>query len=341
MILAKPIYTQQGVVLLKEGTVLTEQFIQKINAVDVSHIYIDDELSKGIEVESLVSDQVREATKVTLHETMDKMQKGHFVATRSILQKVEAIITEVTTNPHVLVSLQEIRSRDDYMYQHSINVCVISLLLGNKLGYNDAQLKHLAMGALLHDVGKTQIDYDLTRYRDDYVESEYKLYRQHVRQGYEIIKNMKDASLLAANVALTHHEHYDGTGFPLGKKNTSIHEFARVVAVANEYDNLLYNMPKDRPLRHYEIVEIIVSRAYTWFDPDVVKIFSASISPYPISSGVVLSDGRLGIVAKLNENLPMRPVIRIFDPVSKKAIEDVDLSKTLNLMIVDEKDIDK
>lgn len=339
MVLAKPIYTQRGVILLKEGTILTEAFLDKIKSVEVDHIYIDDALSEGIVVEDLISEEVRQQTSEMLHESLEKMHEGYFVATKAVLEQVEKIVTEVVSNPHVMFSLQEIRSRDDYAYQHAINVCVISLLIAKKMAYNDMQLKHLALGAVLHDAGKTKIEKDLTHYREDYSGSDENVYKLHVREGYELIKNMPDASLLAANVALTHHEHYDGTGFPLGKMNTSIHEFARIVAVANEYDNMLYNQA-DRHLRHYEIIEMIVSKAYTWFDPEVIKIFSKSISPYPVSTGVALSDGRIGIVSRLNESFPTRPVIRVIHKETGMNEGELDLSKELSLMIIDEKEID-
>ncbi len=341
MVLAKPIYTQNGVILLKEETKLTNGFIDKIKSIEIDHIYIQDELSEGIEIESVISESTRIETKKMLTESMSKMRSGYFNASDAIIEKVEVIIDEVVSNPHVMVSLQEIRSREEYMHLHAINVCVISLLIGKKMSYNDAQLKHLALGALLHDVGKTQIDYEISRYREDYIDNELKIYKQHVRYGYEVIKNMPDSSLLAANVALTHHEHYDGTGFPLGKKNTSIHEFARIVAIANEYDNLLYNLPHGMKMRHYEIIELIVSRAYTWFDPEIIKVFRKSISPYPVSTGVVLSDGRSAIVTSINESFPTRPTVRVYEEATMEIIEVLDLSKNLSLMIVDEKDIDK
>lgn len=341
MELAKPIYTNNGVILLKEGTLLNEKLRQKIMGIHTEYVYIADQISAGIEVESLISEETKIETKKFLSESLSNMRKGNFTATEAVMSKVENIIEEVTLNPHVMVSLQEIRTKEEYLFMHAINVCVVSLLIGKKMGYTDAQLRHLALGAILHDVGKTQIEQDLTRYREDYIDQEMKIYKQHVRYGYDIIKEMPDASMLAANIALTHHEHYDGTGFPLGKKNTGIHEYARIVAVANEYDNLLYNQPKARKLPHYEIIELMVSRAYTWFDPDIIKIFRKSISPYPVSTGVLLSDGRVAIVSKLNEELPSRPVVRVINQETMTTIEEIDLANNLNLMIIDEKDIDK
>lgn len=343
MVLAKPIYANNGVILLRDGTKLTQHYVEKIQSLQLPYIYIVDEISEGIVYDEMISEEVKRDTQRALTESIGKLQKGHFNVNEEIVVQVESIISEVVSNPKVMMSVQEIRNKDEYLHMHSINVCVLSLLIGRKKGYNETQLKHLALGALLHDIGKTRIsEIEPVLYRDDYDEKDYNIYKEHVRLGYEIIKDIPNSSLLAANVALTHHENYDGTGFPLGKKNDSIHEFSRIVAIANEYDNLVYNRKEADRMRHYEIIELIVSRAYSWFDPEMVRIFRSSVSPYSIGTGVELSDGRRGLVSRLNENLPTRPTIRIVDPSNlSKVVEEVDLSKNLAIVITDEIDIDE
>lgn len=343
MELAKPIYANNGVILLRDGTKLSQKYIDKIQFLQLPYIYIVDDISVGIEIEEIVSDETKLETRRALSDSIAKMKKGHFNVNDEIAHQVEEIIDEVVSSPRVMMGVQEIRNKDEYLHMHSINVCVLSLLIAKKKGYNDTQLKHLAMGALLHDIGKTKIDViEPTNYREDYSEKEFSFYKEHVRLGYETIKDIPNSSLLAANVALTHHEKYDGSGFPLGKKNDSIHEFSRIVAIANEYDNLVYNRNEEQRLRHYEIIELIVSRAYSWFDPEMVRIFRSSVSPYPIGSGVELNDGRRGIVSKLYDNLPTRPVVRIVNPEDlSQVIEEVDLSKNLSILITDEIDIDE
>lgn len=342
MSLAKPIYSNNGTILLTDGTKLTQNYINKIQYLKLPYIYITDDMSAGIEYEDLITEETKQESRRILAESMDSMKKGHFNVNEQIAQQVEAIITEVISSPRVMLSVQEMRNKDEYLHLHSVNVCVLSLLIAKKKGYNNTQLKHLAMGALLHDIGKTKIDdINPTIYRDDYNDRDYQVYKDHVILGYEAIKDIPGSSLLAANVALTHHEHYDGTGFPLSKKNETIHEFSRIVSIANEYDNLVYNRQEGNRLRHYEIIELIVSRAYTWFDPEMIRVFRSSVSPYPIGSGVQLSDGRIGIVGGLNENLPTRPIIRVVDKIDiTRVLDDVDLSKNLSLMITDEIDID-
>jgi HD-GYP domain-containing protein (c-di-GMP phosphodiesterase class II) len=307
------------------------------------YIYIVDGISVGIEIEEIISEEIKIETRKALFDSIAKIKKGHFNVNDKIAVQVEEIINEVISSPRVMMSVQEIRNKDEFLYMHSINVCVLSLLIAKKKGYNGPQLKHLAMGALLHDIGKIKIGViEPTKYREDYNEKEFSIYKEHVRLGYELIKEIPNSSLLAANIALTHHENYDGSGFPLGKKIDSIHEFSRIVAIANEYDNLVYNQREETRLRHYEIIELIVSRAYTWFDPEIVRVFRSSVSPYPIGSGVELNDGRKGIVSKLNENLPTRPIIRIINLEDlSRIIEEVDLSKNLSILISDEIDIDE
>jgi len=341
MVISKPIYSSSGIILLSEGVELTDRYIEKIIGTGLQHIYIKDELSSGISDDLLVTEETKIETKKVLQDSMKKIKTGSFKSSGDVLKKVEVLIEEVLKSPRVMVSVQEIRSRSDYSLMHAVNVCVISCLLGKKLNYNEVQLKHLALGALLHDLGKVNLKMDCTRYRTDYIELEYEIYKQHPDEGYEMIQEIPDTSLISANIARQHHENYDGSGFPLGLKGEAIHIFARIVAIANEYDNLLFNLPFGTTMKHYEIIECIIAKSYTNFDPNIVKIFASSISPYPLGSGVELSNKQVGIVSKLNESFPTRPFVRIIDETTLKVIEEIDLSTMPSLFIVDEKDIDK
>lgn len=341
MKISQPIYTSQGIILLKEGTVLTQRYIDKILKLDLKHIYIQDELSKNINIEKIISEETKIETKKILERSIETLKSGRFNIGTSIILKVEEIINEVILNPRIMISMQEIRSKDEYLHMHSINVCIISLLMGKELNYNEVQLKHLAIGAILHDIGKINVDFDFSRYREDYIEEEFRIYKQHVNEGYEIVQSIPETSLISANIVKYHHEKYDGTGFPYGLKGDAILDYAKIVAIANEYDNLIYNLSSEKTLKHYEIIELIIAKAYTSFDPDIIKVFAGLISPYPIATGVELSDGRIGIISKTNPNFPTRPTVRIIDSNTMQAVEEVDLSKTLSILIIGEKNIDK
>jgi HD-GYP domain-containing protein (c-di-GMP phosphodiesterase class II) len=341
MINGRPIFTQNGIVLFNTGTVLTQGFIDKIIAAQIDFIYISDEISEGIESTEIISDEMTSVTKKVIFDSLNRFKSGHLSGNIKLINSVEAIITEVINNPRVMISLQEMRNKEEYMYMHALNVCIVSCIIGKRMEYSDKQMRLVALGALLHDVGKVQIDFDCTRYRDDYTEEEFEIYSEHCKIGEEMILNMREINSVVASVARQHHEQYDGSGFPYKLKGDSINELSRIVSIANEYDNLLYNMPKGEELKHYEIIEIITAKAFTAFDPSLIRVFRSSISPYPIGSGVQLNDGRVGIVAKINEAFPTRPLIRIIDSDNKTIIEEIDLSKSISLMIANEKDVDK
>lgn len=341
MVISKPIYTSSGIILLTEGMVLTDRYIEKIVSGGFEFVYINDEVSKGIKLDELIKEETKVETKKVLQECLKRMKSGYFNTGGNVIRKVEEMIKEILLNPRVMVSLQDIRAKNDYLLLHAINVCVISVLLGKKMNYTDIQLKHLAIGALLHDMGKINIQFDFSRYREDYLEKELQVYKLHIQEGYEMIQAIPETTLMSANIVRMHHENYDGSGYPMGLKGDAIHEFAKIVAVANEYDNLLYNQSFDSKLKHYEIIEVIIAKSFTAFDPHVVRVFSNSISPYPLGSGVVLSNGKTGIISNLNSSFPTRPVVRVVDFEDMHIIEEVDLSKIPSLLIMDEIDIDK
>lgn len=330
LIIAKPIYTESGAILINENVKLTNKLIDKIKLLDLKYVYIIDE-KKDINKQEIISEKTKIETKKALEKSINKIKEGHFNVTWDIISKVKNIIEEVTKEPKIIVKVEEIRSKDEYLHMHSINVCIISLIIAKKLNYDSNRLRHLAIGALLHDLGKTKEDYNFSKYRGVYNKNELEIYEKHTKIGYKLITEIPGSSQLSANVALTHHEHYDGTGFPFGKKASDIHEFSRIVAVANEYDNLIYNLPKEMSLKNYEIIELIISRAYSWFDPNIIKVFKESINPFPKGSKVILSDKREGTVEGFNEGFPTRPIIKVINSDSE---EIIDLSTNNKIIII-------
>jgi len=332
-ILAKPIYTVNGVILMKEGTQLNKEYIQKIKSETIRYIYI-----KEVEQSALptiqISDQFNQEIDTLLRTSMATMRDGYLTTDVKVVEKVEQVIQETLANTEIRLYLQKMKDQSNDLLIHAMNVCVVAVLIGKKMAYTDNQLKYLSLGALLHDIGKVSLEYCRNRTSETVKEYSYGEDKEHVRYGYTMLKEMPRMSLLAANIALTHHERYDGSGFPLGKKNTAIHEFARIVAVANKYDHLLNEEVEEEQLKHDEIVEQIISRAYTWFDPEVIKVFRHAISPYPLKTEVRLNDGRIGTVVQLNKAAPTRPIIAIKEAATGKEIERVDLSEALSLLII-------
>lgn len=132
MSLAKPIYSNNGTVLLTGGTKLTQNYITKIQYLKLPYIYITDEISEGIEYEDLITEETKQESKKVLAESLEQLKKGHFNVNDQIANQVENIIAEVISSPRVMLSVQEMRNKDEYLHMHSVNVCVLSLLIAKK-----------------------------------------------------------------------------------------------------------------------------------------------------------------------------------------------------------------
>lgn len=337
MCLAKSIYLENGVALLSVDNFLTDEYIKKIMASGIDIIYIKDALSSGARPNEAISEETERAISQEFFKYLQTVNQGHYIISQSLIETVTKVVTEVITQPKVLVGIQQMRSRSDKLYAHSVTVCILSVILGEKLGLKIRDLQILALGALFHDIGKLKIDRQLwCKLPDQMTKAELREYKKHPQYGYQMIYAMDKALLPVAIIALSHHEYYNGNGFPLAKKGKHISLFSRIVAVVANYDRLLFS---DKQLKQYMVIELIVSKAYDHFDPDIIQLFSETVVPFPVGTGILLNDGRKGLVMKLHEGFPTRPLIKLVGD-QKQEHELVDLTKQLNLFIMDEIDIE-
>ena len=170
----------------------------------------------------------------------------------------------------------------------------------------------LGMGLLLHDVGKLALPTSITGKRDELTAEEWELMRSHPRLGLELLRG-DDFSPLVKAVVLRHHERWDGTGYPDGKRGLEIHEMARIAAVADVYDAVTSERNYAPAKPAHEGVRAILEGSGTQFDPDVVDIFSRLVAPFPPGVELRLSDGRRAVVVSVPEEALDRPLVRVIE----------------------------
>ena len=188
-----------------------------------------------------------------------------------------------------MINLVDIKSMDNYTYQHSVNVALLSLVLGVQLQLNQNELYNLCIGALLHDIGKTLIPKQLILKPGPLTDEEYKTVKEHTTKGYDFLKGCLEIPAPARIVALQHHEKINGYGYPDNIKNKSINRFARIVSIADVYDALTSDRPYSKAMCPNDAVEYIFSHGDTQFDYEMVKVFSKAVVPYPPGTLVKLS----------------------------------------------------
>ena len=265
-----------------------------------------------------------------VYSVLDDMRQGKPVDTAQSQEVVDTMVTEIMGNREAMVNLIDIRTFDDYTFSHSVNVAVLSILIAAKMGIKEKEIKEFGVGALLHDVGKVEIQDEILNKRGALTDEEFLEMKKHPVFSRQLLMQDGNISQKAIDIAYQHHEKFDGRGYPQGLKGENIALFARVAAIADVYDALTSDRIYRPKMEPYKAMKIILSGNGTHFDPKVVEVFVRHMSVYPIESMVNLSSGEVAIVIRASEHSLIAPVVRLlFDENGNKITskEEIDLSK--------------
>lgn len=337
MVLARPIYNE-GRLILAEGTNNLGRYIKSLNRLGISEIYIEDAISEGIDVPDVLTVKTRNICKETIRNTFKDFTNRGKIQVDGIEKSIDLVIEEILQNKDVLISLNDIGAADEYTYTHSVSTTVYALLLAQRLGYKIEMMKRLAIGTILHDIGKIYIDHDIMFKEGKLTDKEYEYVKKHTLLGYNALKSCDSLSELSRIISLTHHEHIDGTGYPRGLKGDELHQFSKIVAIADVYDALTSTRCYRPKWSNKQAMDMLMQYCGTKFDTDLVCRFLQLIAVYPNGTQVKLTDGRVGIVKEQNPGMPLRPIVRIFAEAdgSKNEMYDVNLMAELNIVIAED-----
>lgn len=282
--------------------------------------------------------QTRKEAKYIVNKTMNNYQFSPAIDVKKVKYVANKILNELLADDYILYNLTEIKSVDDYTFEHSVNVCVLSLITGIGLGFDIQRLRELGVGAMMHDIGKLCIPRKILKKPSQLTVEEFEEIKKHTVLGYELLRKSNQVSMISAYIAFGHHERYDGSGYPLQLKGDNIQICARVVAIADVYDALTSDRVYRKKLRTNEVYEYITTLGANHFDPSVIESFVKYVSVYPVGTGVLLNTKERGIVVRDNKIAPTRPVVRIVynEKMQKQSIyKEIDLSMLTNVFIVD------
>lgn len=310
MVVAKTIYGEHSKILLARGVALTEQYIYRLKELGIMSLYVTDETLGDIEVPETISEQTRVETMNLTREAFGNVRMNKKINVQKVNQIVDRIIEEILSRKNFMQCLLDIRALNNFTFAHSVNVTVLALITGIGIGFARDKLKQLAVGALFHDIGKIGLPEDLLVKAELTVEEEAEV-RKHPEAGFEILRKIDGVSLLSAHVAYQHHERFNGAGYPRGLNDSGINQFARIVAVADNYDNLTTDRAGRPRLYPQQAVEYLILNSGTYFDPEIVKDFIDNIALFPVGTLVLLNSGEKGVVVKAHKGFPTRPVVRV------------------------------
>jgi len=328
MRILRPVYGSKGELFLNKGSVLTAKQILQLRKLGISavHVYsgdIDDEHYREV-----LNDQIRLDTMRVFEEwCLNNSKKQNF---SMIKDQIRSLIKELIEGDIPILGLTEISSTDIYTFAHSVDVCILALSTGVKLGYSKSKLLNLGIGALLHDLGKTKVPIEILNKPGKLDKNEFMEIKKHPVLGYKMILDEVDGEIPveSMNVILDHHEKFDGTGYIRGLKGNEISDFTYICAMSDVYSAISSDRVYRKAFPPNEAFEMIMGGGASVFKYELVGYFLDVIDPYPVGSLVRLNTGDIAIVQDRALINKFRPNVKIYGSESI-----VDLSKELSLTI--------
>ncbi|WP_433595361.1 HD-GYP domain-containing protein [Lysinibacillus xylanilyticus] len=321
MVLARTIWNEAGHPLLKKDVVINERIIQRLQQLNMHYLYIDDKISKGIEVQETVPTVIRNKAISTIKDSFQSIDglnpvNASYVLdqqSKAIVSIVDELLLAVRSNDEILTILTDAYLFDEYLYQHSFQVTLYSIAIAKELGYSAEDLRLIAIGALLHDIGKLMVPKEILTKPDRLSCEEFETMKQHTRYGFDLLRNLHSISLIVAHCAFQHHERIDGSGYPRGLVDFEIHPFAKIIGVADVFDAVTTSRVYREKMLPSQGLAILEAGAGTIYDARIVNALKRSVVHYPKGVILKLSDGRRGIVSRQNTLNAALPWIRIFE----------------------------
>lgn len=216
--------------------------------------------------------------------------------------KYPAKMTELALNP-------DLPSQSTYIFCHVVNVCVLAILIGLELGYDQSRLKELGEAALLHDVGMSHY-LDIIGRSEALSKEDFEKVKRHSLIAKGILSNMKGINDVSFLVAQQHHERMDGSGYPDGLKGDQIHEYSSIVGMLDMYEAMMHRRTYRTAFQSRETIQEILKNKSA-YDPKMIKVLINKIGIFPIGSLVELNTKELARVVSLNPSNILRPIVKI------------------------------
>lgn len=335
-VLGKNILTNDGKILLRSGVRLTYRYVEKLKELGVFFVYVEDDRLDDIPTEDERLSELKQTTMMNMSKIIKNVYTCNTREVKSSLNIVEDMVDYIISMGDVNTSLYDIRTYDNYTYVHSLDTCIMASFLGLSNGFRDRELKELAIGAILHDIGKTKIDNKIITKCGTLTDEEFLEIRKHPIYGEEILSKNLWVPENAIKAVIQHHERVDGRGYPYNLVDNEISKFGKIVCICDVYDAVSNDRVYRRKFSPNEAYELILAGSSTAFDSSMVMSFRETFAVYPLGCCIRLSNSIEAYVIRQNKSFPDRPVVRVlYDSETKAPIPfyEIDLLEHPSLVI--------
>lgn len=352
MRLGKPIVSEEGHTMLSNYSELSLPDIRKLKLMGHHQLYIEDHRTEDIAVADALREETSDAFRVLLTPAFQRLQQSGDWNSGDMRSLSDAALRCMEL---ILDDLQEQRVQSpgddsimlmhlnkssfslvEQLCQNALNVCTYAARVGIIEGYSLEDLYGLGLGAMLHDIGNTQVSPKLLLKTGPLTPLEYEQIQKHTEYGYKIVKDAPGIPPIAAHCVLQHHEKINGSGYPAGLTEAGIHPFAQWVGLLDAYDAMTHPRPYRPAFRPDHALENLFTRAGTLYDRNKVESFCSRVVIYPVGLAVRLGTGQVGIVSRYNPDAKNRPVVRVLTNEQGQDLKqpvEIDLSRETHIKI--------
>jgi HD-GYP domain-containing protein (c-di-GMP phosphodiesterase class II) len=329
-ILSADIFSKTNRPILPKKTVITASLKNVLKAFMIFELEVEKTLVNGIPFLPYETDGVEPNQKMVVRAKLGftdlflqaaYQYKKEFHSWQSGLPidigKVRALLMplleKMENDPYEVFNLHHFSTKEDYMYQHPVAVGVISGFIGKKINLEKGEWLQLAMAGCLADCGMAKVNPIILQKKSSLTSSEYEEVKKHPIFSYKMVQNISVLRKDVKIAILEHHERLDGSGYPLGQKSQKIHQYAKIIALAD----IFHAMTSERLYRSkqspFKVLEMILEDSFGKFDMNIIGLISSSIIKFSPGDRVRLSDGREAEILFIDGKHPTRPLVKIID----------------------------
>jgi putative nucleotidyltransferase with HDIG domain len=278
------------------------------------------EMSASFEQEIKVANEIRAVTHSCVEDLFEDVARGRLIDLPKIKRVVSETVDGILRNPDAHVCLTQLKTRDDYTAQHSINVCVLALAFARHLGMSPSDMRALGVGSLLHDIGKLRTPLDILNKPGKLTPKEFDIIKAHPVDGRRILERRYGLPIRVAETAYSHHERIGGGGYPRGLKGQEIPLWGKMVAIVDVYDAITSDRSYHQGISPTEALTKMYGWRLTDFDPDLLEQFIQCLGIYPVGTLVELASGEVGFVMSVNPESRLRPKVNLILDAQKNPL---------------------
>jgi len=254
---------------------------------------------------------IRREAQTAVRDIMEDVRMGRSIESERVKRVVNSMVDSILRNQDAMVSLTQIKKYDEYTFLHSLDVCILGLSMARHMSLSRDEMMEIGIGALLHDVGKMRISPQILRKPATLSETEWVEMRKHPIYSLEIMEASHDIPNKSKELALQHHERYNGKGYPFGLKGENIGVFGQIAGVIDFYDAITTDRPYQKAIQPHEAIRQIYENGHMEFDRLLVERFIQCIGIYPFGTLVLLDSEEMAVVCGTQGESLLRPQVLV------------------------------